>query len=211
MNAPVLVQQFAHLIPLDHSYRLSYLLRQPADKTGKITIESRQNTRGKTSKTVHMANISLLKKVMSSLLTDHGQTACFHRLTTRSSLAAAASSLVSLTPRKQRLVVKLARCCRPFRCLVEEAEYTTPRCLCNLNPKKHPYWFQGGKVLLPPLMVQTAIIRVHVTPYRSRRVAAMDHTVTMGCSSRLDVPLLHHRTALRFWVLDIVQEDDNVS
>ena len=37
MSAPVLVQQFTpHLIHLDHSYRLSYLLRQFADKTGKI-------------------------------------------------------------------------------------------------------------------------------------------------------------------------------
>ena len=38
VNGPVLliVQQFTHLIPLDHSYRLSYLLRQFADKMGKI-------------------------------------------------------------------------------------------------------------------------------------------------------------------------------
>ena len=28
MNTPVLVQHFTHLIPIDHSYRLSYLLRQ---------------------------------------------------------------------------------------------------------------------------------------------------------------------------------------
>ena len=65
MNAPVLVQQFTHLIHLDHSYRLSYLLRQFADMTGKIhdrkqTKYKRQNkhnsTRGKP--------FSFLKKVM---------------------------------------------------------------------------------------------------------------------------------------------------
>ena len=60
MNAPVLVQQFTHLIHLDHSYRLSHLLWQSADKTGKIhNDKNRQNTRGKTSTKVHAANISL--------------------------------------------------------------------------------------------------------------------------------------------------------
>ena len=174
-----------------------------------------------------MTNISLFRKVMSSLLTNHGPTACFDGLTTQSSLAAAASSLVSRTPREQRLVVKFSRCCRPFRRLVEEAEYTPARGLCNLNAKKHPYWFQEGKILPPPFASRPAVLRVPPTPYRSwetvaafrvpltpyrpRRVAAMDHTVTVGCSPRSDVPLSHHRAALRFWVLDVVQEDDNVS
>ena len=36
VHAPVLVEQLTHLIHPDRSYRLSYLLRQFADKTGKI-------------------------------------------------------------------------------------------------------------------------------------------------------------------------------
>ena len=36
MNAPALAQQFTHLVHPDRSYRLSYLLRQIAYKTGKI-------------------------------------------------------------------------------------------------------------------------------------------------------------------------------
>ena len=51
MNAPpVLAQQFTHPIPLDHSYRLSYLLRQFCGhdrKNTQLTIVSRQNTKGK--------------------------------------------------------------------------------------------------------------------------------------------------------------------
>ena len=63
--------------------------------------------------------------------------------------------------------------------------------LVKLKYKKHPYWFQEGEFLAPPLMSQTAILRVRLTPYRSRatvaafrvsptpyrrrRVAAMDH------------------------------------
>ena len=43
MNAPALVlQQFTHLVHPDHSYRLSYLLRQFADKTGKIHHDRKQ-------------------------------------------------------------------------------------------------------------------------------------------------------------------------
>ena len=164
---------------------------------------------------------------MCSLLTNHGQTACFDWLTTRSSLAVTASSLVSRTPREQRLVVKLSRCCRPFRCLVEEVECTPARCLCNLNAKNYPSWFQEGKALPPPFPSRLAKLQAPPTPYRSRatvaafrvpltryrprRVVAVDHTVTMGCSPRPDVSLSYHRAALRFWLLVVVQEDDNLS
>ena len=55
MNASVLVQQFTHLIPLDHSYRLSYLLRQFADKTEKIHNRKQAKHKGKTIKIVHTA------------------------------------------------------------------------------------------------------------------------------------------------------------
>ena len=53
-------------------------------------------------------------------------------------------------------------------------------------------------------LATVAAFRVPLTPYRPRRVAAMDCTVTMGCSPRLDVPLSHHRAALRWQVLDAV-------
>ena len=42
VNTPVLLQQFTHLIHPDRSYRLSYLLRQIADKAGKIHNNRRQ-------------------------------------------------------------------------------------------------------------------------------------------------------------------------
>ena len=46
MNAPALVQQFMHLVHPDRSYRLSYLLRQFADKTGKIHKQKADKTQG---------------------------------------------------------------------------------------------------------------------------------------------------------------------
>ena len=61
-NAPALVQQFTHLVHPDRSYRLSYLLRQFADKTEKYTIESRQNTRGKTTSKQYMRQIFLFSE-----------------------------------------------------------------------------------------------------------------------------------------------------
>ena len=56
-----------------------------------------------------------------------------------------------------------------------------------------------------------AAFQVPLTPYRPRRVTAMDRTVTTGCSPRPDVPISHHRAALRFWVLDFVQEANTLS
>ena len=47
MNAPALVQQFTHLVHPDRSYRLSYLLRQIADKTGKIHNNRKQTNKNK--------------------------------------------------------------------------------------------------------------------------------------------------------------------
>ena len=70
MNAPAPVQQFTHLVHPDHSYRLSYLLRQflRTRREKYTTIESRQNKRGKTTskQTVYASdkNISLFGKVM---------------------------------------------------------------------------------------------------------------------------------------------------
>ena len=42
MNAPALAQQFTHLVYLDHLYRLLYVLRQFAYKTGKIRNDRKQ-------------------------------------------------------------------------------------------------------------------------------------------------------------------------
>ena len=69
MNAPVLVQQFTRLIHFDHSYRLSYLLRQLADKTGKIHNDRNQTKHKRKSddQKVHAANISLSRRMMVSL------------------------------------------------------------------------------------------------------------------------------------------------
>ena len=62
-NARLLVQYFTHPVHPNSSYRLSYLLRQFVDKTGKICNRQQTKHKGKTtSKTVHMANTSLLQK-----------------------------------------------------------------------------------------------------------------------------------------------------
>ena len=81
MNAPLLVQQFTHLIHFNHSYLLSYLLRQLADKTGNIH-NGRNQTKHKRkndNQTVHAANISLSRKSNGVTLTDPGQTVCSAR------------------------------------------------------------------------------------------------------------------------------------
>ena len=65
MHAPVLVQQFTHLIHPGCSYRLSYLLRKFADKTAKIH-DNRKETKHKGENNeqtaVDAANISLSEK-----------------------------------------------------------------------------------------------------------------------------------------------------
>ena len=112
VNAPLLVQQFTHPVHPNSSNHLSYLLRQFENRTGqnrkeknrRDKTEMKKTERKKTGETVHMVDISLLRKVMSSLLRDPDQTACFGRLTTRSSLAAGHLA-VSQTPRNRRPVL----------------------------------------------------------------------------------------------------------
>ena len=99
MHAPALVRQFTHLGHPNRSHRLLYLLRKIADMTGKYK-RKQTNTR-KTIKQYMRLDIPLFRKVMISLLTSPAQTACFARLTMLSSLAVAASSLVSRTSREQ--------------------------------------------------------------------------------------------------------------
>ena len=93
MNAPALVQQVTHLVHPDHSYRLSYLLRQFVDNTGKIHNDRKQtkHKRKNNEQTVHAANISR-QKSNGVTVTDPGQTACSARWSKLSSLAAVASS-----------------------------------------------------------------------------------------------------------------------
>ena len=62
VNAPLLIRQFTHPVHPNSSYRLSYLLRQFMDKTGKIFHRQQTKHRGK-NKQVHMANIYRFRKV----------------------------------------------------------------------------------------------------------------------------------------------------
>ena len=151
---------------------------------------------------------------MSLLLTNPDQTACFGRLTARSSLAAGPrhadssrapactleAAVSSLSPTPMFDLNKIHSCSG----------------LVKLECRKPSMLVSGGKG--PSSSIESyrsratvAALRVPLTPYRPRRVAAMDHPVTVGCSPRTDVLLSHHRAALRFWVLDAVQEDDNLA
>ena len=82
MNAPALIQQFTHLIHPDRSYRFSYLLRQIADKAGKIHNNRRQTEhKGKDTsneQTVYVTNISR-QESNGFTVTCPGQIACFAR------------------------------------------------------------------------------------------------------------------------------------
>ena len=80
VNAPLLVQQFTHTVHPNSSYRLSYLLRQFVDKTGKIRNREQTKHKGKTSKTVHTAGKhSLFQKSNGVNMTGPDQTACSAR------------------------------------------------------------------------------------------------------------------------------------
>ena len=189
MSAPVLVQQFTpHLIHLDHSYRLSYLLRQFADKTGKII--SRKQTKHK-RKNKHNSTrgkyFSLFRTVM--IHCDRPRSNCL-------------LSWVEAVSRCCRPIGDLANSSRAPACtfkVVHSSLSSTPMsdlhiihsCSVPVNFKNPSMLVSRGKVLPPPLMFQTAILRAHLTPYRSRatvatfrvplvpyrprRVAAMDH------------------------------------
>ena len=74
VNAPLLVQQFTHVVHPNSSYRLSYLLRQFVDKTGKIYNREQTKHNGKTNKTV-----SFFQKTNDVNMTGPDQTACFAR------------------------------------------------------------------------------------------------------------------------------------
>ena len=105
MNAPVLVQQFTHLVHPNRSYHLSYLLQQFADKTGKMHNNRKQtkHKRKNNEQTDSMCdkNISLFRKVM------------FHFDQPRSNCLPC-------------LVEAVSRCCRPNGSL--ENSFRTPAC-----------------------------------------------------------------------------------
>ena len=173
MNAPALVQQFAHLVHPDHSYHLSYLLRQFTDKTGKI--HNRKHTKHKrknNEQTDSMCdkNFSLFGKVM------------VHCDPLRSNCLLCSVEAVS-------------RCCRPIGSLanslraptctlkvVASSLSSTPTSgwskiyscsgFIKLKLKPHPYRFEER--LLPPLLLmsQPAIIQVCPTSYRPRATVA---------------------------------------
>ena len=104
VNAPLLVQQFTHPVHPNSSYRLSYLLRQFVDKTGKI--RNRQQTKYTRKKQARQYTgvIFSFQKSNCITMTCPCQTAYFGRLTTRLSLAAG-QLVISQTPRERRLVV----------------------------------------------------------------------------------------------------------
>ena len=80
VNAPLLVQQFTHPVHPKSSSHLSYLLRQFADKTGKIRNREQTKYTGKTSKTVHTTGkCSLFQKSNDVNMTGPDQTACSAR------------------------------------------------------------------------------------------------------------------------------------
>ena len=94
MHAPALVQQFTHLVHPNRSHRLSYLLRKIAD------------IHTKNEQTVYAIRHLSLQKGNDFTVDLRGQFLCFNWQSMLSSFAAAALSLVSQTPREQRLVVK---------------------------------------------------------------------------------------------------------
>ena len=66
VNARLLVQQFTHPVHPNSSYRLSYLLRQFVDNTGKNMQYAADKIQGKNKQDSTRANISLFRKVMVS-------------------------------------------------------------------------------------------------------------------------------------------------
>ena len=173
-----------------------------------------KNTNGKKQSKDSTGKIFLQKKGIFHHKSLPLSTVCFSRLTTLPSFAAG-QLVVSQTHREWCIVMLLRCCCRPFRLVELAAKYTPPPGLCILNSKTHPYWLQTRKfiprVLTPYQSRATAaVFRVPLILYRPRRVAAMDRTLTPCCSLRPDVPLSHYRAALRFRVLDEVQEADTL-
>ena len=80
VNAPFLVQQFTHPVHPNSSYRLSYLLRQFVDNTGKIHNREQTKHKGKTSKTVHTTGThSLFQKINDANINGPVQSACSAR------------------------------------------------------------------------------------------------------------------------------------
>ena len=80
VNAPLLVQQFTHPVHPNSSYRLSHLLRQFVDKTGKIRKRQQTKHKRKTSKTVHTGGKHyIFQKSNHVNMTGPDQTACSAR------------------------------------------------------------------------------------------------------------------------------------
>ena len=113
-------------IPASAAKREKYEIR--------YTVQTKIQEAEKTSKYSVQAKHFSSEKINSIIKVFPYRTACFGRLTTRSSLAAG-QLVVSQTPRGWRLVKCLRCCCRPSRLLVElAAEYTSPWIVSKYTP-----------------------------------------------------------------------------
>ena len=111
----------------NHSHRLSYLVWKISDKTENTTREKHD----KNEQAGYVTRHSSRQKSSGFSVDLRDQTACFARLFMLLPFASAASSEVSQTPRKQRLVLKyLFVLRRPPQRLVE-AKYTPAPYLCS--------------------------------------------------------------------------------
>ena len=119
MHAPVLVQQFTHLIHSDRFYRLSYLLRQFAGKTVKIHNDRKQTKQKRKNKhnSTRGKHFSLFRKLMVHC--GRSQSNCLHA-GLKPPLVVVGQLAVLQTPRERRLVLLklLIRRCRLLRRLI---------------------------------------------------------------------------------------------
>ena len=167
MCAPVLIQQFTHLVcipialtPLSENYpRLSYLLfgrdRKIQEKDRKRT-DKAKNSEIRFRREVKQSSVALWVRI-----------ACFARL--KPSLVVAGQSAVQQTPcERQVVLLKMLFChCRLPRRLVE-TEYTPAPGVCSRRAKKHPHWLEEDNSLpSPSIESQLVILWVHLTLYRS--------------------------------------------
>ena len=221
VNARLLVQQFTHPVHPNSSYRLSYLLRQFVDKTGKYAIGSRQNTREKQQARQYTWQMFLSYRKVNEFTLDRPRSNCLfwsvdHAVISccwpigsiadssralACTLEAVASSLSSTPMSDWRSRIYSCSVLMQFErrkpsILVSKGKISSSSIICVSacgTPGPDPVPIAGDRG-----DVQGSSDSVSTT--------AMDRTVMMGCSPRPDVPLSHHWTALRFRVLDAVQE-----
>ena len=140
----------------------------------------------------------------SSSVTLQGQIACFAE--SKLSLVVAGQSAVLQIPCERRLVLLelLLSRCRLTRRLIE-AKFNPAPALCSSWAKPHPHWLE--KKIIPSSLTesQLAILRIQLTPYRSRAtvvafwvrptsyrpratVATMNHIVAVAWAAKVEFP-----------------------